>query len=234
VCPPAHDAAREDVDHEGHVHEAAPGSDVREICHPQCIRPLGPELARYQIFRTSRAGDIRTRRSNAPPARHAPKSLGPHQALHRAARHLVAFLVPHLARAADLVVLAEHAPHLAPQLLVSSHSRRAALRVCLTRTMLVVAGWRDLELSRDRLDAMLGPLLVDEGVHQRVKRSSSMAGASAAAKEADALRMISFACLSPRFSRSSALSLSLSSVVSPGRSPMSTSRRRTQFHKRLG
>lgn len=76
VCPPAHDAAREDVDHEGHVHEAAPGSDVREICQPQRIRPLGPEPALDQIFRTFRACDIRTRRSNAPPAHHAPQSLG--------------------------------------------------------------------------------------------------------------------------------------------------------------
>src|SRR5690606_26070993 len=102
-------------------------------------------------------------------------------------------------------------------------SLRPALRVCLTRAVFVVAGWRDLELATDRLDAVLGPLLVDEGVHQRVKRSSS-----AAAKKADALRRISFARLSSRFSRSSDLSRSLSSVVSPGRSPLSTSRRRTQ------
>src|SRR5690606_23786469 len=133
-------------------------------------------------------------------------------------------LVPHLARAVDLVVLAVYAPDLAAKMFVPLDSLRPALRVCLTRAVFVVAGWRDLELATDRLDAVLGPVLVDEGVHQRVKRSSS-----AAAKKADALRRISFARLSSRFSRSSDLSRSLSSVVSPGRSPLSTSRRRTQF-----
>src|SRR5690606_3357315 len=96
-------------------------------------------------------------------------------------------LVPHLARAVVLVVPAVHAPDFAPQLLVPPCPRRAALRVCLTRTVLAVAGWRDLELSADRLDTMLGPLSVDEGVHQRAKRSSSAAGASAAARRSGCL-----------------------------------------------
>ena len=63
------------------------------------------------------------------------------------------------------MVLTVQAPHLAPQILVPPNSRWAALRVCLTLTMLVVAGWRDLELPADPLDAVLGPLPVDEGVH---------------------------------------------------------------------
>src|SRR5205085_6305585 len=65
---------------------------------------------------------------------------------------------------------------------------------------------------------------VDEGDHGLNRRSSS-----AWAKYADALRRISFACRSSRFSRSSALMRSRSSVVAPGRMPRSRSARRTQW-----
>jgi hypothetical protein len=68
------------------------------------------------------------------------------------------------------------------------------------------------------LDPVLVSTLVDEIHHHFGRRSSS-----AWPKNADALRKISFARLSSRFSRSSSLSRSRSAVVSPGRFPESRS-----------
>jgi hypothetical protein len=61
-------------------------------------------------------------------------------------------------------------------------------------------------------------MIVDEGDHGLNRRSSS-----AWAKYALALRKISFACRSSRFSRSNALSRAAMSVVSPGLRPLSRS-----------
>lgn len=72
--------------------------------------------------------------------------------------------------------------------------------------------------SADRLDPMDLTVIVDESDHRLNGRSSS-----AWAKHADALRRISFACRSSRFSRSRALSFAAMSVVRPGFRPPSTS-----------
>src|SRR5262245_29582309 len=61
-------------------------------------------------------------------------------------------------------------------------------------------------------------MIVDERDHGFTRRSSS-----AWAKYADALRRISFACRSSRFSRSRAFSFSAMSVGTPARLPLSTS-----------
>src|SRR5262249_25797438 len=63
----------------------------------------------------------------------------------------------------------------------------------------------------DRLDPIRAMLIVDEGDHGLCRRSSS-----AWAKYALALRRISLACRSSRFSRSSTLSLAAMSLVRPG------------------
>src|SRR5438067_13235732 len=68
------------------------------------------------------------------------------------------------------------------------------------------------------LDPIRPALIVDERDHGLCRRSSS-----AWAKYADALRRISLACRSSRFSRSRALSLAAISVVSPGAPPLSRS-----------
>ena len=49
--PPPDDAPREDVDHEGHIDEAAPGRHVGEVGDPELIRPRRGELAIDQIGR---------------------------------------------------------------------------------------------------------------------------------------------------------------------------------------
>jgi hypothetical protein len=61
-------------------------------------------------------------------------------------------------------------------------------------------------------------LIVNEGDNGLYRRSSS-----AWAKYADALRRISFACRSSRFSRSRAFILAAMSEVRPGLCPLSTS-----------
>jgi hypothetical protein len=65
-------------------------------------------------------------------------------------------------------------------------------------------------------------MIIDEAEHGLYRRSSS-----AWAKYANALRRISFACRSSRFSRSSALSRAAISVVGPGLRPVSRSARFT-------
>src|SRR6478735_265612 len=52
--PPADNAAREDVDDEGGVHEALPGRHVGEIRHPQSIRLRRAELTVHLVRRARR------------------------------------------------------------------------------------------------------------------------------------------------------------------------------------
>jgi hypothetical protein len=52
--PPAHDAVREHVDHEGHVDEAYPGRDIHEVRHPELVRTRRGELPLDQVGRLSR------------------------------------------------------------------------------------------------------------------------------------------------------------------------------------
>src|ERR1700740_2576492 len=74
------------------------------------------------------------------------------------------------------------------------------------------------QLSAERLDPVLIALIVDERDHHFGRRSSS-----AWAKYADALRRISLARRSSRFSRSSSLIRLRSSVETPPRRPLSIS-----------
>jgi hypothetical protein len=69
-------------------------------------------------------------------------------------------------------------------------------------------------------------MLVDEHLHFFMGRSSS-----AWAKNADALRRISLAWRSSRFSRSSALRRARSSLVGPARCPASRAERQTHVRK---
>src|SRR3954469_3691099 len=82
----------------------------------------------------------------------------------------------------------------------------------------------DRQHLADRLDPVGIAVLVDERLHRLNGRSSS-----AIAKYADAFRRISLACRSSRFSRSSALIRSRSSVLGPPRRPLSLSDCRIQL-----
>src|SRR6187551_4078269 len=87
----------------------------------------------------------------------------------------------------------------------------------------------DRQDAADRLDPIGFAVIVNERDHRRNGRSSS-----AWAKYADALRRISFACRSSRFSRSRAFNFSAMSVGTPARLPLSTSAFFTQSRSVCG
>lgn len=49
--PPANNHAREHIDHKGDEHRTAPDGHIREVCHPQLVRPLRRKLTIDQICR---------------------------------------------------------------------------------------------------------------------------------------------------------------------------------------
>jgi hypothetical protein len=213
--PPADDAPRISIDHEGHVHEAAPGRDVGEVADPQRMRPRRLELPLDPI---QRAGGWAGDRGADLPAPHSPlQAHGPHQARHCAAGDpdpLPAQLAPDLPDTVDAEVLFEHAPDRDGQSRIAFGPCRQLARIGTPRSMSVVGRRGDRQQLADRLDPVDGAMLVDEGDHGLDRRSSS-----AIAKYALALRRISLAWRSSRFSRSSALMRSRSSVVGPARRP---------------
>jgi hypothetical protein len=48
---PTHDAAAAGIEHDRQVEEPGPGRDVRDVGHPQLVRPLCREVARHQVGR---------------------------------------------------------------------------------------------------------------------------------------------------------------------------------------
>ena len=132
--------------------------------------------------------------------------------------------MPHLAHPVDPEVLLPHAADLLTELAVTTGSRRTPTAVGVPGFAFVVRRRGDRQHCADRLDPVLIAVRVDEQLHSFGRRSSS-----AWAKYADALRRISFARRSSRFSRSSALSRSRSALVSPGRRPWSRSACRTHL-----
>ena len=94
----------------------------------------------------------------------------------------------------------------------------ALIGVALQVLIAIVRRRRNRQDAADRLDTVHFAFLVDERCHHLGLRSSS-----AWAKKAAALRKISLARLSSRFSRSSSLKRAASSLVVPGRFPVSTS-----------
>lgn len=192
------------------------GLDIFGGCYN--YRPLGAELPVDVIVRARRRL-VRHGRLHALAANDAGKAYLLHQARHRAARDVVSLalhLSPHLAHAVNLEVLVEDTLDLRHQDLVSLGARRRRLRLLPATHVLVVGGRGDLDTVADRLDPVDVSIRIDEA-HLHFCRQSS----SAWAKYADALRRISFACLSSRFSRSSCRSRS--SEVNPGRWPASRS-----------
>src|SRR6185437_4904278 len=147
-------------------------------------------------------------------ADHALQAKGSHQPCHRAASNIVAFalqLPPDLAHAVDAEVLLEHPPNLRLQGVIPSRPSRQAGRIGAPDDMRMPGRWGNRQHPADRLDPIRRAVIVDEGDHGLCRRSSS-----AWAKYALALRRISLACRSSRFSRSRALSLAAMSLVRPG------------------
>ncbi len=113
-------------------------------------------------------------------------------------------------------------PDLLRDLVNSPKPRRYRPRLHLTRLLLVVCRRGDRQLFADRLDPILGTVLVNKRHHYFGRRSIS-----AWAKKAAALRGISLARFNARFSRSSSFRRSCSELVSPAHLPWSRSACRT-------
>ena len=127
-------------------------------------------------------------------------------------------LPPDLAHAVDCEVLGEHACDLGLQGPIVPCPCQQACRILSLRDALVVGRSGDRQDTADRLDPIGIAVIVNESNYRRNGRSSS-----ACAKYADALRSISLACRNSRTSRSSASTLSATSVGTSARLLLLTS-----------
>ena len=126
-------------------------------------------------------------------------------------------LLPDFIRAVDLHVGLPHTLDLRPQTFITDCANRAPRRITKPRGMASVARRGDPQDLADRLDPEGVAMLIDEGLQDLKRRSSS-----AWAKNALATLRISLARRNSLTSRSKALRRSRSSVVTPSRSPWST------------
>lgn len=122
----------------------------------------------------------------------------PHESLHRAAGHLDLLsnqLTPHLVRTINMKISIPQPANLRPQIRISFDALGQSLGISLAGLVLVVGRRSTRQYSADRLGPVKMTVEVDEGGHHLRRRSSS-----AWAKKADALRSISLARRSSRFS----------------------------------
>src|SRR3954453_10795661 len=222
---PADDAPCKGVDDEGDIDETGPRRDVGKVGHPQGVRTRRFELPIDVIERT-RGRRIADCGADPFAPHHALQPHRPHQARYGAASDRGPFpekLSPDLPDAIDSEVLIVHAPDFGPQGDIAPRPCGQLTRISAPGGVGAIRRRGDRQNAADRLDPVAGAVLVDKGDHGLNRRSSS-----AWAKYADAFRRISFAWRSSRFSRSSALMRSRSSVVGPSRTPWSGSACRTQ------
>ena len=217
---PADDIAGIDIDHERHVDEARPGGDISEVRDPEPVRRWSLELSIDLVERT-RHRLITDRRANRLAANNALEAESPHQTDDSATGDVVPLaseLTPHFAYTVDAEVLFEDPPDLDLQGEIASRTLGQQGRIPSLGQVIVVGGGGDRQHFADRLDPELRPVIVNEGDHRLSGRSSS-----AWAKYADALRRISLACRSSRFSRSKAFIFSATSLGTPATTPLSIS-----------
>ena len=189
---------------------------MRDVGDPELVRPLRDKLAIYQVSRTSQGIVANSCPTLATPC-HALYSQLIHQALHGATGHFNLFaihLAPNLSRTVDPKVIFPDSLDINLELLILLSPFRQPVRISLTRLLFVIGRRGDRQLLANWLDSIFSPMLVDKRDQYFGRRSSS-----AWAKKADALRRISLARFSSRFSRSNSLSRSRSEVVIPDRFP---------------
>ena len=128
-----------------------------------------------------------------------------HQSGNRASSNIKAFpahLMPDFAHAIDLEVLLKDPFNLGLELLITFGTIRQARRIGPLGHVVIESRWGNRQNPANRLDPMISTVIFYELDHRLNGRSSS-----AWAKYADALRRISLACFSSRFSRSKRLHL---------------------------
>jgi len=196
--PPADDAPGVNIDDESHIDKACPGRHVGKVGHPELVGPGCRELP-VHLVQWARRDVIRNHCPVPFTWHYTAQALYTHQPLHRAAGHgdrIPVQLPPDLACPVDPEVICVDPPDLAERPAIALLAGRKAGRLGRPGAVFVVDRRGDRQLSANRLDPVLGPVRVDERHHYFGRRSSS-----AWARYADALRKISLARLSSRFSR---------------------------------
>ncbi len=191
------------------------------------IRLFCGELAIDAIQRVPHSG-IWTRRSHRPAPHGTAQSLLAHETFERATSNLNAFAVelqPDLVGAIDTKIGLPDALYFANQHLALPGPCTAQFRILLASGMVPISERGNLQNLADRLAPEMHPVLVDKGLHDLKRRSSS-----AWVKNALANRRTSLAFFSSRLSRSSCLIRSASAVVIPSRCPVSRSYCPPQLH----
>src|SRR4029077_4556896 len=217
--PPADNAPGEGIDDKGDIDEAHPGRDIGEVRDPQRVWPRGLELP-VDVVERARCRLVADRGFDRLATDSTLQTHGSHQASDSAAGHVLAFalqLTTNLPHAIDLEVLIDHPCDLRHQVGIALRPRRQPRRISPSGGIGVIGRWGDRQHLADRLDPIRPAVIVDERDHGLGRRSSS-----AWAKYADALRRISLACRSSRFSRSRALSLPAISLVTPDARPLAS------------
>src|SRR5690606_14336445 len=207
--PPADDTSGKHIDDEGYVKPALPGRHIREVRHPELVRPVGLELPIDPILRAGRRAVRHGGAYCLAPTR-ALQPQATHEPLHGTACYGNAFAVhlpPDLIGTVHLKVGLPDPLNVRNQPVIALGPRAAQFRVALPGGMAPVGGWGNLQHVADRLDPMGIPVLVDVGVYDFSLRSSS-----ACAKKALAVRSISLARRNSLFSRSKSLMRCTSAV----------------------
>jgi hypothetical protein len=207
----------------------SPSCDVREIRDPQHVRPRRLELPVDVVERARRClvadrGFDRLATDN----HLKPMLCIRRSTVQRATSRPSLQLTPNLPHAIDLEVLIEHARDLRHQVGIALGPCWQPRRIGPPGSMDAIGRWGDRQHLADRLDPIRPAVIVNERDHGLGRRSSS-----ARAKYADALRNISLACRSSRFSRSKALSLAAISVIRQGCTSTVTFRLLQPFAQRL-
>jgi hypothetical protein len=127
-------------------------------------------------------------------------------------------LTPDLPHTLDIEILLKDPFDLGLEFSIALSTVRQAGRIGPLGHVVIESGWGNRQNPANRLDPMIIVVIFDELDHFLNGRSSS-----ACAKYAEALRRISLACFSSRFSRSNAFIFSAISGVMPPRWPVSTS-----------
>ncbi len=174
----------------------------------------------------ARGALIRYRRTNPLASHNTSQTLPLHETLNGATGHSDAFaieLLPDLWHTVDLPVSLPDTPHFWAKLLIPYCTGRPFRWVSQTRRMARVARRGNLQDFADRPDPERVAMLIDKRLQDFSRRSSP-----AWAKKALASLRISLARRNSLTSRSSAFTRSRAALVTPSRSPVSTSSRCTQ------
>ena len=150
---PAHNAATEDIEHDGEIEKAFCGRHVGGIGHPQPVRGVGHEVPLHEIGRGPRAALPPRRVDPAPPA-HAAQTRNMHQTGNTFASDMHAVLdqlrmdAGHAVRAARACMNGSNTPE---QIGVATRSFRWA-----ARQPRVIAAGRNSQQSRHRRNGQCG------------------------------------------------------------------------------